>query len=242
MNLLRDSKVREYIKSRTVISNRNALMVCQCFENLTLKDSHNQNASSISTNLAELAATFKQGKVRHIVMYITKISYFNSDMLKFLANEMLECKENDLVEQYFTVLDQNFRMHPPCASYMKSEYDQFLLSPYRKCFNEMSLWEYIMDSFNRILNGSLELGNGSTFDLALKRCLRFCVSVLEVDLRVCKNNNSRAIIMNCLNYHPGRRTRMSDICKILDKLFLTGYDIQMEIINLAILISDMMSE
>ncbi|XP_050431802.1 uncharacterized protein LOC126840231 [Adelges cooleyi] len=242
MNLLNDYSVKRYIKSlEDVYPSKCLLTVCGCMEKGSFKTSHSQNVAPVSSNLAELAATHKASKVRNIVMYITATSYFNGDMMKFLINEMLDRKDDSSVEQYYTALDQNLRMHPPCASYMTSEYEHLFLKPYRKCFREMTLWEYLMETFNRIISGSLSLGEGNAFDLAFRRCLSFCVKILQIDFEVCKTTGSRALIMKCLNYKLERRTRMHDICKILDGLFFTGYDIRMPIINLALLVNQMMA-
>jgi len=152
---------------------------------------------------------------------------------------MLECKKVQTTEQYYNVLDKNFKLHPPCAQYMEKEYEQLLLSSYRNHFGEMTLWDYIVECLNNITRGSLLYGDNEAFDLAFNRCFSFCVRILEVDFEVSKKKNKRSLVAKCLKYKLERRTRMSEISTLLDKLFNTGYSFQMPVIHLAILVSQL---
>lgn len=243
MNLLRDRRVVKYISSLDGLSpSQYVPMACLCIkENMLINDAHCETVKPFSKNLAELAANQGPKNIRLIVMYITKVFYFNGDTMKFLVNEMLECRDVETVEQYYNVLDQNFMKHPPCAQYMHTEYEQLLLSTYRKCFNEMTLWDYLVDCLNQITSGIILYGDSEVHDLAFKRCFTFCVTILQIDFEVSKKKNLRSLVAKCLNYNCERRTRMSEINKLLDMLFNTGYDFQMPVINLAILISQMTS-
>ncbi|XP_025202472.1 uncharacterized protein LOC112599676 [Melanaphis sacchari] len=240
MNILKDSRVKEYISSLDGLSPVQYVpTVCQCIKENFPENAHSDIAYPFSNNLAELAANQGPKNIRLIVMYITKTSFFNGDTMKFLVNEMLECKEDATVEQYYNVLDQNFKMHPPCAQYMDTEYEQLILGPYRKCFGEMTLWDYIIERLNQITSGSLLYGDNKAFDLAFKRCFSFCVCILQMDFEVSKKRNIRSLIAKCLKYNSERKTRMSEITKLLDMLFNTGYDFQMPVINLAILVNQL---
>ncbi|XP_029341190.1 uncharacterized protein LOC100574254 [Acyrthosiphon pisum] len=187
------------------------------------------------SNLAELAADRKN--VRLIEMYITITSYFNADTMKFLVNKMLECKDVETVEHYYNVLDKNLKLHPPCAQYMDEEYEQLLLSSYRKYFGEMTLWDYIIECLKNITRGSLLYGDDDAFDLAFKRCFCFCICILQVDFEVSKNK--RSLVAKCLKYKLERETRMNEISTLLDKSYNTGYNFQMPVIHLAILVSQL---
>jgi len=213
--------------------------VCQCIKHNLAEDAHSNIANPFSNNLAELAANRGPKHIRLIVMYITKVSYFNGDTMRFLVNEMLECKDVATVEQYYNVLDQNFKMHPPCAQYMNTEYEQLLLGSYKKYFGEMTLWDYIIELLNQITSGTLLYGDNKAFDLAFKRCFSFCICVLQSDFEVSKIKNVKSLVAKCLKYNSERKTRMSEITKLLDMLFNTGYDFQIPVINLAILVSQL---
>jgi len=241
MNILKDSTVKNYILSLDGLSPAQYVFThCECInKNNIPEDAHSNIAVPFSSNLAELAANRGPKNVRLIVMYITDTSYFNADTMKFLVNEMLECKDVGTVEQYYNVLDKNLKLHPPCAQYMDKEYEQLLLSTYRNHFGEMTLWDYIVDCLNNITRGSLLYGDDDVFDLAFKRCFSFCIHILLVDSEVSKNKNRRSLVAKCLKYRLERRTRMSEIITLLDKLYNTGYDFQMPVIHLAILVSQL---
>ncbi|XP_050062194.1 uncharacterized protein LOC126551875 [Aphis gossypii] len=240
MNILKDNRVKEYISSLNGWNPIQCMPLhCQCFgENLS-EDAHLVIAYPFSNNLAELAAIQGPKNVRSIIMYITKTSYFNGDTMKYLVNEMLQCKDVVTIEQYYNVLDQNLKMHPPCAQYMDKEYEKLLLVSYRKYFGEMSLWDYIIELLNQITTGDILYGDNEAYDLAFKRCLSFCICILKIDFEVSKRKNVRSLVAKCLNYHSARRTRMSDITKLLDMLYNTGYNFQTQVIDLALLVNQL---
>lgn len=246
---------------------------CKCLsENPPPNSTHCETASSLSSNLAELAANQDP---RSVVIYLTKTSYFNSDTMKYLVGKMFRCSqlhselqskldlkrhieeeevedeieeepeiiERDVetliqkIELNYQALDRNFDMHPPCAHYMKKEYQQLMLTPYRE-FQQMTLWDFLVDSFKRLTNGSRVYGRNKVYDLAFKRSLNFCVNILAVDYEVSKIDGSKPLIMTCLKYNPERRTRVQ-ITKLLETLFNTGHDFQMSVFNLIYLINQM---
>ncbi|XP_029341564.1 uncharacterized protein LOC100573988 [Acyrthosiphon pisum] len=240
MNILKDRRVAEYISSLNGLSSNQYIMFtfCECINNNnTPEDAHSNIAEPCSSNLAELAADRKN--VRLIQMYITITSYFKADTMKFLVNKMLECKDVETVEHYYNVLDKNLKLHPPCAQYMDEEYEQLLLSSYRKYFGEMTLWDYIIECLKNITRGSLLYGDDDAFDLAFKRCFCFCICILQVDFEVSKNKNKRSLAAKCLNYKLERETRMNEISTLLDKSYNTGYNFKMSVIHLAILVSQL---
>jgi len=240
MNILKDSLVKDYISSLNGSSPIQYVPKnCQCIKENIPEDAHSGIAYPFSNNLAELAANQGPKNIRLIVMYVTKTSYFNGDTMKFLVNEMLVCKDVATIEQYYNVLDKNVMMHPPCAQYMDTEYEQLLLGSYRKYFGEMTLWDYIIELLNQITNGSLVYGDNPAFDLAFKRCFSFCVCVLQIDFEVSKRKNVRSLVAKCLKYNSERKTRMSEITKLLDMSYKTGYDFKMQVIHLAILINQL---
>lgn len=241
MNILRDAGVKKYIMSLEGTSRRFVPTSCQCIEKNMPPNSHAETAKPFSCNLAELAANQEKDNITNMMLYVSSVSYFNGITMQFLINEMLVCKDLDTVDQCYSVLDQHFRMHPPCAHYMNVEYEQLILTPYGKCFREMTLWEYLMECFNDLTSGYFLYGENIVKDSAFKKCFSFCVSVLQVNFEVAKKNNSRPLIMKCLNYNPQRKTRMSEIMKVLDMLYNTGYDIQILVVKLAILVNKMMS-
>jgi len=240
MNILKDSRVTEYISSLNGLSPcQYVRTVCHCIKKNIPDSAHSNTAVAFSSNLAELAAIRGPKNVRLIVMYISNTSYFNADTMKFLINEMLESKDVVTVEQYYSVLKKNFQMHPPCAQYMDKEYEQLLLSPYKNHFGEMTLWDYLVECLNDITRGFLLYGDNETFDLAFKRCFRFCICILQFDFEVSKKRNNRSLVAKCLKYKLERRTRMSEISTLLDKLYNTGYNFHMSVIHLAILVSQL---
>lgn len=241
MNILKDSDVKDYLSTLDGLSPIQCVpTVCQCINDNAPEDVHSKYSNiayPFSNNLAKLAANQEPKNTRLIIMYITKITYFNGDTMQFLVNEMLECKDVTTVEQYYNVLVKNFEMHPPCVQYMDTEYEQLLLSSCNKYFGEMTLWDYIIELLNQITSGSLLYGDNTAFDLAFKKCFSFCICVLQFDYEVSKKKNIRSLVAKCLNLNSERKTRMSEITKLLDMLFNTGYDFQIPIINLAILVS-----
>lgn len=240
MNILKDSRVIEYISSLDGLSPIQYVpTVCQCIKENIQEDAHSDIAVPFSSNLAELAANQGPKYIKLIVMYITKTSYFNGDTMKFLIKEMLECKDVEIVEQYYNVVAQNFKMHPPCAQYMETEYEKLLLGSYKHNFREITLWDYIIECLNNMTNGSLLYGDDKAYDLAFKRCFSFCICVLQIEFEVSKKKNVKSLVAKCLKYKLERKTRMSEITKLLDMLFNTGYDFQMPVINLAILVSQL---
>jgi len=241
MNIFQDSQVIEYIESLDGLSpvQLYETTVCQCIQNNIPEDAHLNIVIPFSSNLAELAANREQKNVKQIVMYITKSSYFNGDTMKFLISEMLICNDVETVEQYYHVLDNNLMQHPPCAHYMYMEYDLLLLSSTRNYFEEMALWDYIIERLSKIADGSILYGSNKTFDLAFKRCFSFCVYILQIDFEVSKKKKRRSLVAKCLKYKLERRTRMSEINKLLDKLYNTGYEFKMPIIHLAILVNQL---
>lgn len=243
MNILENSEVKEYISSLNGKSSCHYMLkVCQCIvENMPLK-AHVENVEPFSKNLAELAVNRQSKNPRLVIMYLSKKSYFNDDTMKFFAQKMFDSKDVNEVEQYYNIFIQNLTTHPPCAPYMVTEYENFLLVPFNRGFGEMALWDYLIDCCHRIISGSILYGNNPPFDWAFKRCLSFCVTILQMNFEVCKKNGLTPLIMKCLKFNPERKTRKSEITKLLDKLFNTGYDFQVQVINLAILVNQMMTK
>ncbi|KAF0752994.1 ACYPI006543 protein [Aphis craccivora] len=240
MDMLKDSIVKKYKSS---LDGWNPLQCmpldCQCIRENISEDAHSVIAYPYSNNMAELAAIQGPKNIRLIIMYISKTCYFNGDTMKYLVNEMLQCKDVETIEQYYNVLDQNFNMHPPCAQYMDKEYDKLLLGSHRKYFEEMSLWDYIIKLLNQITTGEILYGDNEAYDLAFKNCLSFCICILQIDFEVSKRKNVRPLVAKCLKYHSARKTRMSDITKLLDTLYNTGYDFQVQVIDLALLVNQL---
>lgn len=242
MNVLENSKVKEYISSLNGKSSCHHLLTeCGCINGIMPLNAHDEDAKPFSKNLAELALNRSSKNPRLAGMYVSKKSYFMGDTMKLLVHRMFDSKDAIKVDQYYNVLYQNFSLHPPCAPYMATEYENFILTPCNSCLGEMSLWDYLMDCFNQIISGSILYGNNIPFDLAFKKSFSFCVSILQMNFELSKKNGLRPLIMKCLKFNPERRTRMSEITKILDMLFNTGYDFQMPVINLAILVHQMMA-
>lgn len=235
MDILKNNRVQEYLRTLNGKSPiQHVTTICQCMQNDFPQNAHCDERNPFSNNLVELA-TVNQSR---LVMYITKTTYFSGNTMKYLLNEMLNCKNVEKVEWYNNVLEQNFKFHPPCAQYMNLEYEQLLLAPYRKYFMEMSLWDYLIENFKLMSNTSFLYGDDDVFALAFEKCLSFCVRVLQLNFEASKKNNFRPLIMKCLRYNPERRTRLHDISKLLNMAFNTGYDVQMSIIHLAILVNE----
>lgn len=240
MNLFNDVSVKKYIESLDGASPyEHVITFCQCIEKNFPENVHNENnAEPMSSNMAELASSREQNFVRQVGLYLTNTCYFNAETMKYLVSEMLKCEDTKTVEQFYGSLYLNFRKHPPCARYINREYEELMIKPYKKCFGEMNLWEYIVKTFNLLTIGSLVPGENMVFDLAFKKCLNFCLMILHFDYDMSiKTNNPRPLIMKCLNFNPERRTRLSDITKLLDMVFNTGYNLQPLVVNLALLIN-----
>lgn len=239
MDILKDSIVTEYISSLEGLSpaQNEVSSLCQCISGNIPKDIHSVIAVPYSSNLVELAAnTGVLNNVKLILMYISNTSYFNGDSMKFLVNKMLESKLVETVEHYYNALDKNLKMHPPCAQYMDTEYEKLLLSSNNNHFGGKTLWDYLIESLTNMTEGSLSHGVNKVVDLAFKRCFSLCIRILQFDFEVSKKKNIRSLVAKCLKYKLERRTRMSEISKLLDRLFNTGYDFQMLVIDLALLV------
>jgi len=242
MDVLKDCMATEYFSSLDGLNpakNYEATL-CRCITGNVPEDIHSDIAVPYSSNLVALAA--KNGgrnNVRLILMYISKVSYFDGDTMKFLVNKMLECKLVETVEEYYNVLDKNLNMHPPCAQYMDTEYEKLLLSSTNNHFGGMTLWDYIIEFLINLTEGSLSHGDDKVVDLAFKRCFSFCIRILQFDLEMSKKKNIRPLVAKCLKYKLERRTRMSEIRKLLNRLFNTGYDFQLHIVDLAYLVSQL---
>jgi len=241
MNILKDDMVQKYLSSLDGMSPIYYVDTdCQCIkENIPL-NAHSDNAKPFSSNMAELSVIQGQHNIRLVTIYITKTSYFVSETMQYFINEMLNSKNIETVEQYYNVLDTNFMMHPPCAPYMHTEYRNLMLTPFKKFFKEMALWDYLVHNFHLITSKSLSCGDNKVFDLAFKRCLSFCIRVLQFDFEVSKKTNQKPLIMMCLKYNPKRKRSISVTTKLLRMLFNTGYDLQMPVIHLALLVEQMM--
>jgi len=172
---------------------------CKCLsENPPPISTHSENAIPLSSNLAELAANQDP---RSVVIYLSKTSYFESVIMKYLVGKMFSCskplfelyfkpqskqhsklhfeeereedkddepeiKEKDvetfvkIIELNYQALERNFDI--PCAPYMKREYKELMLTTYRE-FKEMTLWDFLVDSFKRLTNGSRVYGRNRDF-------------------------------------------------------------------------------
>ncbi|VVC29123.1 Hypothetical protein CINCED_3A024667 [Cinara cedri] len=242
MNLFNDRKVKEYIdllNGHSFI--KHVMTYCRCIENNFPKYAHTDSAP-FSKNLAELAARQEPETIKLLVMYISNESYYNADTMTFLVSEMMNCENIDKVDQYYNVLYANFRKHPPCALYMAKDYEQLMLTRKQenatKYFRGMSLWEYLIECFYRITSGSILYGENGAFDLAFYRFFKFCVEILQTEYETAKHYGTRPLIMKCLNYNPKRPTRLTEIIKLLDMLFNTGFNFQLSVIQLAILVKE----
>lgn len=242
MNLLKDTKVIEYMSLMDSISFDQFMNLnCDCFDADSPGDSHAGTKTSFSTNLAELAANQESKSISLTALYITNATYFNGETMAFLLNCMLESQDVVMVEGYRSILDKNFKAHPPCAHYMNVEYETLMLTPFKRYFKEMGFWDYLVSTFNQITDGTILYGENKASDLAFRRALDFCICILRINFEKSKINNCRPLIMTCLKYNPERKTRLSEINKLLDMLFNTGYNFQVQIVNLAILIHQMMN-
>lgn len=246
MNLLQNDKVQEYISTLAGKSPCHYIRInCQCLQENMPLNGHDENAKPYSDNMVQLEIKNLSPKnLRPALINIRNSQYFNGISMMFLVKEMLNCKTVVSVEQHYNILDKNLTMHPPCAPYMNREYEHFIITPYKyfEDFEEdMSLWDYLMQSFNKIINGNLLYGSNRVFDLAFKRCFSFCVSILLMNFELCKKNGFSPLISKLLNFNPNRKTRKCGITKMLDMLFNSGLDFQMPVINLAILVNEMMT-
>lgn len=214
--------------------------ICQCLKENVLENNHLTIATPVSNNLVELAIkTRKKSNISTTIMYITNASYFSSNTMQFLINEILFTYEEKVIQSYYDILYRNFTTHPPCANYMENEYEQLFLTSNSSYFRGFTLWDYLMKCFIRIAKGSILYGSGNTCDLAFKRCLSFCVTVLEMNYEVTKHTKTIPIIIKCLKYNPERKTRMYQLNKSLDILYDIQYDFQVSLCNLMILIKKM---
>lgn len=217
---------------------------CHCMNNNFPEEVHKNKARPFSSNMAELAARQDPDAINLIIMYISEIYFFNADTMKFLINEMLNCKIVRTIDHYYTVLDRNLRMHPPCADYMTKDYEKLMLMHNQENASKffvlrgMSLWEYLMECFYRITSGSILCGENHAFDTAFYKLLKFCVNILQMDCEVAKNNGTRPLIMKCLNFDPVKKSKFTEITELLDMLFITGYSFQMPVVQLAILVKE----
>lgn len=246
MQVLGNRVVQEYVSSLNGNNPAFSLLTgCRCIgvDNDASNDGHVDGgvvASPVSHNLVELAANQGPKDVRLIGIYVTKVSYFKGDTMKFLIDRMLAAKNTETVEYYHNALDKNFTMHPPCAHYMRAEYEQMMLAECKKYFKDTCLWDYLIQLLNLVTNGTFVYGEDEVFDLAFKRCFAFCVNVFQINFEVAERRNFKPLIMSCLKYNPMRTTRMSEISKLLDRLFNTGYNFQVPVVSFAILIDRMM--
>jgi len=239
MDLLKNARVQEYVASlRGMNPSQFKLSVCQCLLKNLPDNAHTEVAKPFATNCAELATIREMSSVGSLVIYITMTTYFDGDTMKYLINKMLNCEDVDGVYAFSNVLDCNFNMHPPCAKYMSAEYEKLLLIPYKNYFKEMSLWDYLIDWLKCLVSGSYLYGTNEVFDLAFKWFFQFFINILNVDFEVSKKNNYTPLVLKCLKYNPERKTRMYEITTLLDKLFNTGYNLQIPIINLALLVNN----
>lgn len=242
MDLFNSREVKQYMILLNKQSSCKYVMTdCQCIKKNLPKDAHINGACPFSSNMAELAVRQYSDNISFVLMYLSHAFYFNAETMKFIINEMMNCKNIKIIDQYYYVLERNLRMHPPCANYMTEEYEQLMVMHEHKnittCFRGMSLWEYLMECIKRITSGSILLGNNQAFDLAFYKYFKFCVYILQMEYEVSKKNGTRPLIMKCLKYNSENRTRLK-ITKLLDKLFNTGYNFEVPVVQLAILIKD----
>lgn len=246
MQVLQNRVVQEYVSS---LNGKNPVFGlftgCRCIDDdhPSSDDGHVDPGvlvSPVSHNLVELAANQGPKDVRLVGIYVTKQSYFNGDTMKFLIDRMLAAESTETVEYYYSALDKNFTMHPPCAQYMKDEYEKMMLAECKKYFKHTCLWDYLLQLLNLVTNGTFVYGENEVFDVAFKRCFSFCANVFQINFEVAQRRNYKPLIMTCLKYNPMRTTRMSEISKLLDRLFNTGYNFQMPVVSFAILIDRMM--
>jgi len=92
---------------------------------------------------------------------------------------------------------------------------------------------------NQITTGDILYGDNEVYYLAFKRCLSFCICILQIDFEVSKRKNVIPLAAKYLKYHSTRKTRMSDITKLLDMLYNTGYDFQTQVIDPALLVNQL---
>lgn len=243
MDLLKNATVKEYISSLDGSSPCYIMLnTCQCLKRNMPDGAHNKDAICFRNNSVELAVLRESSKIRSVVMYISKKSYFGGDSMKMLTNSMLNCIDVDTIDRFYYVINTNFLMHPPCAHYMNKEYENFILTPYKKCFLEMTLWDYLIDCLNKITKGSFLNLDGDDKDnkvsiYAIKKSFTFCVEVLQMDFEVSKKKNYQPLVLKCLKYNPVRKTRMHKMYSLLDKLFKNMKDFKMPAIHLAMLIN-----
>lgn len=245
MNLFNNTNVIEFVETLNGQSSCKYILTdCHCINNNFPENTHINKAKPFSSNMAELAVRQERKSINLVVMYISEMYFFNVDTMKFLINEMLNCDIIRTIDEYYTLIDRNFRMHPPCADYMTQDYEQLMLmheqenAPKFFILRGMSVWEYLMECFNRIASGSILCGDNHAFDTAFYKLFKFCVNILILEYEVAKKNGTRPLIMKCLNYDPERKSKLSEITRLLDMLFITRYSFQMSVVQLAILIKE----
>lgn len=238
MNLLKDPMVKEYILSFNGRSPGYELPnKCQCLQNNMPEGAHAETTEPFNDNSAELATMRENIRMKSLVMYITKKSYFNGDTMKMLITKMLKCKDVSKVEMVYHVLNTNFLIHPPCAQYMNVEYETFLLTPYRDYFSGMTLWDYLIDCLSRLSSRSFPNQDNKVVVYAIKKLLVFCVDLLQMDFEISQKKNCNPLVMKCLKYNPEKKTRVHKFTKLLDELFTNRKDFKIPTIDLAILVN-----
>lgn len=237
MNLFSDDKVKEYLSS---LGETKAIQlvrtICQCHTTNALVKIHDETATAHSDNMVQLATSQEGAPLRTLVMYITEKSYFSGDSMRHLIVKMFDSKDMAGVLMYSNVLNTNFGMHPPCARYMSDEYYKLLLVPFDGHFRDMTLWRYLIHRLNDIVDRSYPYGRDKVSDMAFKRTLTFCVNLLQMDAEVYSQTNVKPLIIKCLNINVDHEHRMVFMKKILDMAFVEGQDLQVPIINLAVLL------
>lgn len=236
MNLLENVRVREYVSSLN--GTNTSPYVCRCLQkDPPAEDVHSEFAQLYSDNMVQLAASEEVWTMNSMVMYITKTSYFGANTMNYLIDSMLKSKDIVHVYRCYSVLQVNISMHPPCAVYMRAEYEKLMLIPYQDNFKGMAIWDYLICYLNRIKSGSYLYGDSEVFDAAFNKFFCLCVDILNADFDASQKYNFKALVMKCLKINPERKTRMNEITTLLDKLFNTGYNIQLPVVKLALLIN-----
>lgn len=242
MQLFEDPLVKEYISSLDGKSFCQYMITkCQCIYSDDLPINAHQDAKPLESTMRQPYTKIGDDVKINFSSLSEKI-YYPAKIMKDLIREMLISKEIKKIEKLYCQIDQNLKLHPPCADYMISEYRELFLSPNEVTFfDELSLWKYLLNTFECLINGTSSYGDSDVYDLAFQRFFAFCVRVLQMDYDFSKKKGTRPLIMDCLNYNPSRKTRLKDMTKYLDMLFNSGYDFLMSVVNLAILVDKMKS-
>ncbi|XP_025423588.1 uncharacterized protein LOC112692961 [Sipha flava] len=243
MQLLNDPIVQAYKLSLGGESSfRHVITKCQCIYSDNLpKDVH--KAEKVDDLYKPLPYSKILDNIKFYVPIALTEKYYPALTMKSIIYDMLNCKNIKKVETFYCIIDLNFKQHPPCADYMKLEYRDLFLSPNdENLFDEMSLWKYLLNIFECLINGTSRYGDKDAYDLAFRRVFEFCVCVLQTDYDYSKKKGSKPLIMECLNYNPNQRTRLNEITKYLDKLFNSGYDFVMTVVKFALLVEQIRSE